>query len=102
MAVKGVPRVWVACYDVRDDRRRSKIQHLLERYGWRHQLSVFVIVADAEQARRATDEASELLEPWDRLMVAALDEGVPGWVVGYPLEAAANRLAAPLVRVVSG
>ncbi len=99
MAVNHAPRVWVACYDVSDDRIRTRVQRVFERYGWRYQLSVFLIVAPAEQARQAVHEAAALLRSSDRILLAALDEGVPGWVVGYPLEAAVTRLSTPLVTV---
>ncbi len=41
--------VYLVCYDVVDDRRRTKVAHLLEGYGLRVQKSVFECVLSKEQ-----------------------------------------------------
>jgi len=41
--------LWVVSYDVRDDKRRSKVSKLLEGYGRRAQFSVFECDIDEEK-----------------------------------------------------
>lgn len=40
---------YLICYDIVNDRRRTKVAHLLERYGLRVQHSVFECVLDERQ-----------------------------------------------------
>ena len=46
---RALPRRTLVAYDIPDDKRRSRVAHLLESYGDRVQFSVFVV--DAAPAR---------------------------------------------------
>lgn len=52
----------VICYDVPDDRRRTKLAKLLEGFGDRIQYSVFVVDISPSRLMRLKDSATALLK----------------------------------------
>lgn len=50
------------CYDVPDDRRRSKLSKLLEKYGDRVQYSVFVVDISPAKMLRLKDDARDTID----------------------------------------
>lgn len=54
---------YLICYDIVDDRRRSKVAHLLEGYGLRVQKSVFEAVLTPDQHQMLQKKLSRYLKP---------------------------------------
>jgi|YNPMSStandDraft_1061717.scaffolds.fasta_scaffold05740_3 CRISPR-associated endonuclease Cas2 len=54
---------WVIAYDIRANRRRTKVARRLEQAGLRVQKSVFVIDAATEEVRKLVRELSALIDP---------------------------------------
>lgn len=57
---------WVICYDIADDKRRSKVVKIMESYGYRAQYSVFECdISDRQQIslhgklRKVIDETED-------------------------------------------
>jgi len=76
---------YVICYDIADDRRRSRVAGALLDFGQRVQESVFVAHLDEELAARMKDRVEKLVDPdWDRLHVFEMCAGCARrvWMVG--------------------
>src|SRR6185437_10349903 len=64
---------YVVCYDISDDRRRTRVSSALLDFGTRVQESVFVAHLDDELAERMKERLSRLVDPdWDKVHVFAL------------------------------
>ena len=53
---------WIICYDIPDDKRRRKIQKLLEGYGRRAQYSVFECEIDLNKLKRLEKQLTRLID----------------------------------------
>lgn len=76
---------YVICYDISDDRRRTRVATTLLDFGARVQESVFVAHLDEELAGRMRERLERLVDPdWDRLHVfeLCLACGDRGWALG--------------------
>ena len=78
---------WLIAYDIRDNKRRSRLHKLLSGYGQAVQKSVFLCHLPPAQARRLTaDLAPYRAEPGDRVMAVIAGAGdtppapVPVWI----------------------
>jgi CRISPR-associated protein Cas2 len=59
---------YVICYDIGDDRRRSRVASLLLDFGTRVQESVFVAHLDQELAERMRERLREAVDmDWDKV-----------------------------------
>lgn len=54
--------LYLVCYDIVQDRRRTKVAKVLETYGTRVQKSVFEVMADDRQYPRLRDRLLRLLD----------------------------------------
>ena len=54
---------YLICYDITDDRRRTRVAKLLEAYGLRVQKSVFECVLDERHRERLQARLLKLLDP---------------------------------------
>jgi CRISPR-associated protein Cas2 len=64
---------FVICYDITDDRRRSRISSLLLDFGTRVQESVFVAHLDDELFERMRDRLKTVVDDdWDKVHVFAV------------------------------
>jgi len=71
---------YVIVYDITDDRRRTKIAHVLEAHGDRVQYSVFECHLRDEQFETLWKELGELMErAEDSLRAYRLCAGCAGW-----------------------
>ncbi len=52
---------YLVCYDIVDDRRRTRVSKLLEAYGLRVQKSVFELVLNPRQYKKLLPRLSKLL-----------------------------------------
>ena len=76
---------YVVCYDIADDRRRSRVAATLLDFGARAQESVFVAHLDAELAARMRERIARVIDvDWDRVNVWELCEacGQRAWALG--------------------
>ena len=76
---------YVICYDIADDRRRTRVAQTLLDYGRREQESVFVAYLDDELSARMKERLAALVDAnWDRVHVFELCEacGKRGWSLG--------------------
>ena len=76
---------YVVCYDIADDRRRSRVSATLLDFGTRVQESVFVAHLDDELAARMKERLVRLVdEDWDRLQIFEMCAtcGAKGWAMG--------------------
>ena len=68
-----IPRRYVICYDVPNDRRRGQLAKRLDGYGDRVQYSVFDAVLDRALFDRLTGDIKQTIDPTeDRVTVYAL------------------------------
>lgn len=58
-----LPKLWVVCYDITDDKRRTKVYKLLRGFGDHVQFSVFRCVLSAIQQARLIDRLQLLIKP---------------------------------------
>jgi CRISPR-associated protein Cas2 len=64
---------YVICYDISDDRRRSRVASLLLDFGARAQESVFIANLDSDLAERMRERLTSAVDPdWDRVHVFEL------------------------------
>jgi len=63
---------FLACYDVSDNRARSRVERLLQRYGNRVQKSVFEISISINDLTALLEKSKEFLEATDSLRVYQL------------------------------
>lgn len=64
---------YVVCYDISDDRRRSRVATLLLDFGARVQESVFLAHLDDDLLERMRNRLTEVVDPdWDKLHVFEL------------------------------
>ncbi|MBD2580131.1 CRISPR-associated endonuclease Cas2 [Oscillatoria sp. FACHB-1406] len=54
--------LYLICYDITNDSRRTKVAKLLEAYGLRIQKSVFEVIADEQQYSKLAQKLSKLLD----------------------------------------
>lgn len=54
--------LYLICYDIVDDRRRTKVSKLLEAYGLRIQKSVFEVVLNKNQYEKLENRLIKLLD----------------------------------------
>jgi CRISPR-associated protein Cas2 len=76
---------YVICYDISDDRRRSRISSLLLDFGTRVQESVFVAHLDERLFERMHERLGTVVETdWDKVHVFALCAACEkkAWVLG--------------------
>jgi len=76
---------YVICYDINDDRRRSRLSSLLLDFGTRVQESVFVAHLDDELFARLRERLSSVIDDdWDKLHVFALCSAceAKAWTLG--------------------
>ena len=76
---------YVICYDISDDRRRSRISSLLLDFGTRVQESVFVAHLDERLFERMHERLSTVVDDdWDKVHVFALCASCEskGWTLG--------------------
>jgi CRISPR-associated protein Cas2 len=76
---------YVVCYDITDDRRRSRIASLLLDFGVRVQESVFVAHLDDDLFERMRERITQVIDgDWDKLHVFALCAACErkGWTLG--------------------
>jgi CRISPR-associated protein Cas2 len=67
----------IICYDVSDNKRRTKLSWLLESYGARVQKSVFEAVLTEAMSKRLVQNMERLLTPEDDLRIYFLPPS--GW-----------------------
>ncbi|MEJ5310516.1 MAG: CRISPR-associated endonuclease Cas2 [Anaerolineae bacterium] len=85
--------LYLISYDIPDDKRRTKIMHLLEGYGERVQYSVFEVWADEKQI----DKLRQQLAGWVKARKGEKERGgaaegtISGSVRIYPLCAACHQ-----------
>lgn len=60
---RALPRRTLVAYDIPDDKRRSRVAHLLESYGDRVQFSVFVVDASPARLVRLRSELARAIHP---------------------------------------
>ncbi len=60
---------FIICYDVSDDKKRSKLSKLLKAFGIRTQYSLFEIEAEKEVILKLIEEADEILDEIDKFFV---------------------------------
>ena len=77
-------KLWVASYDVSDDRTRARLATRLGAYGQRTHYSVFELELDQRQAARIADVAAGLLRPLDAFSPSAAVFAVHGVAKGRP------------------
>lgn len=58
-----LPKLWVVCYDITDDKRRTKVHKLLRGFGDHVQFSVFRCVLSALQQAKLIDRLQVLVKP---------------------------------------
>ena len=76
---------YVICYDITDDRRRSRLSSLLLDFGTRVQESVFVAHLDDELFERMRERlVTAIDDEWDNVHVFALCGAceTKGWTLG--------------------
>jgi CRISPR-associated protein Cas2 len=67
---------WVACYDIPDDRRRTRVAKLMEGYGRRVQYSVFECDLSPARLQRLEAELKRLIDDReDDVRLYPLNEG---------------------------
>jgi CRISPR-associated protein Cas2 len=54
--------LYLVCYDIVKDNRRTKVAKLLEAYGLRIQKSVFEVIVDEQQYAKLEKKLSKLLD----------------------------------------
>ena len=87
------PRLWLVCYDIADDKRRTKVYKTLRAYGEHLQFSVFRCALSPMQFARLRAELDEVVAPGeDQVMMVLLGnaDSPKSWrtvVVGRPLGA---------------
>ena len=73
--MKTTETVYLVCYDVSDDRRRSRLAKKLEIYGLRIQMSVFECVLTAPQCDRIMEFINKTIdEETDRVRLYPLTQ----------------------------
>lgn len=78
-ATRGVPTHWLVTYDIRAQRRRTRVARRLEQAGVRVQKSVFVIDSATPEVRRLIGELGALIDP--------RTDQVAAWRLSEPWEA---------------
>ncbi len=76
---------YVVCYDISDDRRRTRVATALLDFGTRVQESVFVGHLDDELAERMKERLRRLVDPdWDKVHVFEVCAGCEKrlWTLG--------------------
>ena len=53
----------VVSYDISDDKKRSKVAHILEDYGQRVQYSVFECLLEPEQLKKMKSAVERVIKP---------------------------------------
>ena len=81
----------MVAYDVGCDRRRGRVQRLVEAHGWRVQFSVGVVVV-ADGVDGFAGRAGALLGDGDRLLVLPLCTGCELRWTGSPLQDLPGRV----------
>jgi len=67
-------RVYLACFDIEDDRKRRRLSRLLLEYGDRVQYSVFEItVKNEQQLEQLRNKCQQYADPTDSLRFYWLD-----------------------------
>jgi len=67
--------VWLVVYDIRNDRRRRRIEKILKRYGLRVQYSVFECDLDARAYVRLRDLLGAVADDEDSVRFYGLCDG---------------------------
>lgn len=65
---------WVVAYDIRDDRRRRKVEKILRAYGFRVQYSVFECALEATKLARLRAALARVILPDDSVRLYGLCE----------------------------
>lgn len=66
--------LYIACYDIRSDRIRTKVAKVLSRYGQRLQRSVFEVWLDPEDLPEFRRSLGSLMAKTDAFDLIAVDE----------------------------
>jgi len=54
---------WIVCYDITDDKRRTKVVKIMESYGMRAQYSVFECDMSDRQQMRMKAQLEKVIDP---------------------------------------
>lgn len=74
---------WLICYDISDDRARSKACRLLRRFSGGYQKSGFeVLHADYKSMNTLLDRLSTLFDDTDKLLIVQHSGAGPDWRLG--------------------
>lgn len=65
-----VSRLWMICYDIADDNRRSAVVRLLEAQGERVQYSLFECFLNGEQLDRLLREIAQVIDQQENRLAA--------------------------------
>lgn len=87
---------WVVAYDIRDDRRRRRVEKILRAYGFRVQYSVFECGLGAAHLARLRAALARAIKPDDSVRLYGLCEGCRARTIALP----AQRPAPPQRTVV--
>lgn len=65
--VQRIPTHWLVAFDITDNRTRTKLVKMLEKYGERVQYSVFEIVISTKQRSYLQNVVSQLIDLEDKV-----------------------------------
>lgn len=66
--------LYVAAYDIQDNRRRAKVATVLSEYGERLQRSVFLVSIESEDLLTLKQRVGALLSHWDQFDLIPIDQ----------------------------
>lgn len=87
-------RLYLAAYDVADDKRRNKIAAVLGGFGQRLQFSVFVVLASETQHAKLRGELQSAIDP-DSDQVLLVDLGPADGRGGEAVESLGRSVSLP-------
>ena len=64
---------FIVCYDISDNKKRTKVSKKLKAYGIRTQYSVFEVETQMEVIIKLLEEVESLLDPVDKFFVYPID-----------------------------
>jgi CRISPR-associated protein Cas2 len=84
------PKAWLVCYDITDDKRRTRVRNILRGYGDGIQFSVFrCILSELQHAQLRARVEEELKHDEDQVLLVPLGSPDPSrfarWIaIGRP------------------